>query len=129
MTITLTREEVQQVLDALFDARRYGAGDWISLEETTRARLSAPEPEPVAWYLPSDEGFDSLFRDHRTVVACTGNKWEGWQPLYTAPPQRNWQGLTRSDIFEVYQAWRQSDSHDEIDFVRALEAKLREKNT
>jgi hypothetical protein len=45
------------------------------------------EQEPVAWYLPQD-GFDSLFRDHSTVVACDGNKWEGWLPLYTHPPRR-----------------------------------------
>lgn len=38
--------------------------------------------EPVAWYLP-EEGSDSLFRDHSTIVACTGNEWAGWIPLYT----------------------------------------------
>ena len=51
-----------------------------------RSALAAPMPEPVAWYLPSPDGNDSIFRDHRTVIACTGNKWEGFQPLYTAPP-------------------------------------------
>lgn len=48
-----------------------------------------PQPEqqaePVAWYLPADGGDDSMFRDHATVQACTGNKWEGWRPLYTTP--------------------------------------------
>jgi hypothetical protein len=43
--------------------------------------------EPVAWYLPSPQGDDSIFRDHQTVVACTGNKWEGFLPLYVAPPK------------------------------------------
>ena len=43
-------------------------------------------PEPVAWYRPSPDGDDSIFRDHRTVVACTGNKWEGFLPLYAAAP-------------------------------------------
>ena len=54
MTITLTREEAQQVLDALqcatpptFSAKI--VEDWQSAVEFLRARLSAPEPEPVAW--------------------------------------------------------------------------------
>ncbi len=41
--------------------------------------------EPVAWYLPSNDGYDSMFRDHATVKSCTGNPWAGWIPLYTAP--------------------------------------------
>ncbi|WP_221893224.1 hypothetical protein [Pusillimonas minor] len=45
--------------------------------------------EPVAWYLPSIYGYDSIFRDHSTVKSCTGNPWTGWIPLYTAPqPQQ-----------------------------------------
>lgn len=49
MTITLTSEEAQQVLDAL--NKVFDHNDWRSWEtaiETLRARLSAPEPEPVA---------------------------------------------------------------------------------
>lgn len=42
--------------------------------------------EPVAWYLPSEDGYDSCFRDHRTIISCTGNPWAGWIPLYAAPP-------------------------------------------
>lgn len=41
--------------------------------------------EPVAWIRPSDEGYDSAFRDHSTIVSCTGNDWKGWKPLYAAP--------------------------------------------
>jgi hypothetical protein len=41
--------------------------------------------EPVAWYLPGEGGYDSQFRDHATVKSCTGNPWEGWQPLYATP--------------------------------------------
>jgi hypothetical protein len=58
--------------------------------------------EPVAWMHPSGEGYDSAFRDHRTVVACTGNKWEGWIPLYTEPeaphPQREQEPMTPREI-------------------------------
>ena len=77
MTITLTREEAQQVLDALECMNEGALNAEIKL---LRARLSAPEPEPVAWMNESDIG--------RT-------DWKVWahgkptatMPLYTAPPQ------------------------------------------
>jgi len=55
MTITLTREEAQQVLYTLETLNKDG---WILADfeddvykaiETLRARLAQPEPEPVAW--------------------------------------------------------------------------------
>jgi hypothetical protein len=61
------------------------------------ALRKAAEQEPVAWYLPQD-GFDSLFRDHSTVVACDGNKWEGWLPLYTHPPRREQDDAELSEL-------------------------------
>lgn len=56
------------------------------IERLRAALAAAPQPEPVAWYLPQEGTYDSLFRDHRTVVACTGNPWTDWIPLYTHPP-------------------------------------------
>jgi hypothetical protein len=58
MTITLTREEAKQVLDALANAAWCvqhnnlppdDGHDWDKELELLRVRLSAPEPEPVAW--------------------------------------------------------------------------------
>jgi hypothetical protein len=59
-----------------------------------------PVQEPAAWMRPSEEGYDSAFRAHSTVVVCTGNPWTGWIPLYTTPPaaQRPWVGLTEQDM-------------------------------
>jgi hypothetical protein len=53
MTITLTREEAQQVLDALINAKGYifynvlddKGNRYDTAIETLRARLSAPEKE------------------------------------------------------------------------------------
>jgi hypothetical protein len=52
MTITLTREEAQQVLDALICSGPHGwspnlVNQHNKVLKTLRARLSAPEPEPV----------------------------------------------------------------------------------
>jgi len=73
MTITLTREEVQNVLDALqcatpptFSAKI--VEDWQSAIETLRTRLAQPEPETC--------GYDE------TTGNCTQNPC-----CYPAPPQ------------------------------------------
>ena len=110
MTVTLTREEAQQVLDALADAagcvqENYQPGHmghgWGKEIETLRARLSAPEPpcktgsqciggkcpqcvvsEPVAWMNESDIGkTDWKVWAHGKPTAT--------MPLYAAPSQRN----------------------------------------
>jgi hypothetical protein len=89
------------------------------------AALEQPEQqaEPVAWMRPSEEGYDSAFRDHHTIVTCAGNPWTGWIPLYTAPPQRPWQGLTDEDRFEIAAA-----QYGWEDLLIAAEAKLKELN-
>ena len=60
-----------------------------------------------------------------------GSKYldESLTPLYTTPPQRTWVGLTNNDlqpIAEEYQILFGSWVHD---FARAIEAKLKEKNS
>ena len=93
--MTRERELLQQALDALTNClSEHGhrcnrcdseIDEGGKLIAALREALAAPQAEPVAWYLPSPDGDDSIFRDHRTVVACTGNKWEGFLPLYAAP--------------------------------------------
>jgi hypothetical protein len=46
----------------------------------------------------------------------------GLKPLYTAPPKREWVGLTDDDLVMC-------ESEEDVKFVRAIEAKLKEKNT
>jgi len=79
MTITLTREEAQQVLDALEEGLT--SKEYRALVETLRARISAPEPEPVAWL-----SVDSIGERYLCFSRPKDN--DSVQPLYTAPPQR-----------------------------------------
>ncbi len=55
---------------------------------------------------------------------------DGW-PLYSGLPQREWQGLTDDEIQQTL--WKElgiGQDDDEIaEFARAIEAKLKEKNT
>ncbi len=104
--ITLTREEVEQLLDAL------NGGGWTVKDyavELLRARLAQPEPEPVAW-LHSFTGYGWQVVPEKLYPTD--------QPLYTAPPQREWQGLTNEEREEAT-GWS----------VEHIEAKLREKNS
>ena len=79
-------DDAEKVLDLSVSGGVYEGLECKDAITALREALAAPMPEPVAWYLPSSDGDDSIFRDHRTVVACTGNKWEGFLPLYAAPP-------------------------------------------
>ncbi len=120
MTITLTREEAQQVLDALQCATPPTFStkiveDWQSAVEFLRARLSAPEPVPTGFI--------------RTLVKVHADGTETWkdEPFYTAPPQREWQGLTDEEIMSLLPgAVRLPPGWSET--VRAIEAKLKLKN-
>ena len=84
--------------------------------------LAQPEQEPVAWMLegwgPDCGPYFEIYRDDEMGWR---NKKE-WTPLYTTPPQRTWVGLTDDDEIP----W---DGVDAKSFAKAIEAKLKEKNT
>ncbi len=46
------------------------------------------------------------------------------EPLYALPPRREWVGLTNDEIWEISQ-----HNADDYEYYRAIEAKLKEKNT
>jgi hypothetical protein len=79
----MTKDEAWEMIDSALD-HSYSEKDVMEIKEV----LAQPAfvQEPVAWMRPSEEGYDSAFRDHSTVVACIGNPWTGWAPLYTTPP-------------------------------------------
>ena len=122
----MTKDEaLRMALEALDSKYILGCGEWRGqqLKAVTaikQALAALVQQEPVAWMRPSEEGYDSAFRDHSTVVVCTGNSWTGWIPLYTTPPaaQRTWVGLTDVNAVELWQLAR----HDIVEFTRAIEA-------
>ena len=166
------RELMQQALDTLSIAVEPKKGKVYAFEfqpidcdamylkaiEDLRARLSQPEQEPVAWkdapskiYLQVCEESDceQPFDSHIEVSWCQ-DKINGSDIPYvradTAPPQREWQGLTDEEAFAAFgfHLWPETflanaaqelkDTHEEakkevLSRVRAIEAKLKEKNT
>jgi hypothetical protein len=146
MTITLTHEEAQQVLDALNDV--FETENWnsyIDAKKLLRARLSAPEPsasvEPVAWQSRMRPNWEengwTQWKDCPKEQA--DNFWKtprlnDWvyeaRALYAAPPQREWQGLTDEEAKKEFEKHNCVISADLAGILsRAIEAKLKEKNT
>ena len=116
--ITLTREEAQQVLNALEKISMGGHPDWANdVTPILRARLAQPE-----W----GEDYRAMYLKVRDELAEL--------------QQREWQGLTDEEAKEV---WKQlnydlnhgkfaaddTERHVIVEFYRAVEDKLKEKNT
>ena len=85
-----------------------------------REALAQPEQEPVACIGTNGE---LMWLNKPKVI------YSKPQPLYTTPPQRTWQGLTEDEINEVLGGDIRDEPSGELEFVRAIEAKLKEKNT
>lgn len=124
--ITLTREEAQQILDALqcatpptFSTKL--VEDWQSAVETLRARLAQPEPAPA-----KSKGALSHEENKQHNKKILDKFYEDNAHLYTAPPQREWQGLTDEEQLEIM---KQFGPGQRGLFADAIEAKLKEKNT
>lgn len=111
------RELMQQALNAL--------EKHILEYETTealRARLAQPEQEPVAWADKYD-----IERAGHDFYANRQQPAKDRVPLYTAPLQRKWIGLTEDDLY----FWGGELGLGELGMgvLRAVDAHLREKNT
>jgi len=92
--------------------------------------------EPVAWRFRSGTWFNRevQWRYIDTLDGAEGLR--GLQPLYTAPPKREWVGLTANEIWQCNKAKSGSavefhicSAHQNVeDFAESIEAKLKEKN-
>jgi len=160
MTITLTREEAQSVLHALESCS--GVPHWPAFTpviKTLRARLAQPEPDYRDVVIAGDLWRIEFLPDHAASVVLVRANYEaqlepepvawmsgnvisknniiGGTPLYNAPPQREWQGLTDEEVheafchveYETFNDWKQNPESWCLEFFRHIEAKLKEKNT
>jgi hypothetical protein len=81
-----------------------------------------PEPEPVAWCIVENGRVHGLVKTKPAVMNA-----EKWQPLYTAPPQREWVGLTKEELAEIAE-FHFHGALSGREFYDDVEAKLKEKN-
>ena len=85
-----------------------------------------PEPEPVAWM---HNFIDYVITKNRpTDITRNAGRWT---PLYTAPPAKEWVGLTDEEVAEMHHEIKVKGmgAYKTEDLYRAIEAKLKEKNT
>jgi len=101
-----------------------------------RIALAQPEQKPVAWLQigvgPLHEG-DVIART--TKPKEWNSEWWKFEPLYTTPPQRDssatpltWVGLTEQEQGAIMEDLN-AHGTNLYPFARAIEAKLKEKNT
>jgi len=93
----------------------------------------APLPvQPVAWGVFEGNLHDMYFteEDAQELARLKGTHAEV-RPLYAAPPERPWVGLTDEERVEIQHMkwWDWEDTFDIDGFMRVVEAKLKEKNT
>jgi hypothetical protein len=131
MTITLTREEAQQVLDALNDVRyrmEFGqmnlSDDTDAAIETLRVRLAQPESEPVAWmHIPHDDNLETVITKHKRSLKI----YKSYVPLYTTPPQRDFKFSTTEEAKQPAPTPKKEPqlTDDEVQFAHAFTALLK----
>lgn len=85
------------------------------MSENKNAKTPADDGKPVAWQLLG------LAHFRRKIPA--GSPARYWDPLYAAPPKKQWVGLTPYEIQEIHL----KEPHWG-NFACAIEAKLKEKN-
>ena len=123
----MSREAMKLALEALESDPISHAG-LVSRKQAITALRKAleTEQEPVAWMHNFIEGNVVTH-----IPADIGRHPERWTPLYTAPSKRQWVGLTDEEIVAAtnavhgFGAIKQKD----MNFAKAIEAKLKEKNT
>ena len=112
--------------------------DQVSLIEWIAKKVEQPAPaqKPVAWMYEWGGRTNFTTTDQRFVEAAHPHFVKS-TPLYTAPPQRPWVGLTDEEILGVWQKAMVEDNgkHARLDnqpfvhFAKAMEAKLKDRNT
>ncbi len=108
--ITLTREEAQQVLDALEAEHSaiYGTSQTARAIETLRSRLAEKEQEPVAWSITyNGRHCDNIYTNHNfaeqemlRLSAGYAGALRNLVPLYTAPQKREWGDVSDAQLMD-----------------------------
>lgn len=118
------REAAKAAMDALFSGDpRIRVRAALNLhaalaEPAIKESLTVAEQEPVACIKTNGELM--WLKKPSTIYSKP-------RPLYAAPPRKEWVGLTDEEINAI--EFPQSGTATMRDFVRIIEAKLREKNT
>jgi hypothetical protein len=121
---------------------------WQKAREAVEQALAQPEQEPVAWLITdhhiNELQIDSIRRlidrakhAHMTDIKLRINGQDEWYEAdwlkhmtRTSPPKREWQGLTDVDVSKILDEQNGFYTFEKcFNFAKAIEAKLKERNT
>lgn len=142
----MTIEAMKLALEALERGRPQIVGVLVQQDQDAaihaiRAAIEqAEKQEPVAWALQfiddddDEEDDDPVFEIYESERRCRADaKRDGGvcKPLYLTPHQRKWVGLTDDEAMQTWDGIiKYAPGEVRVkDFARAIEAKLKEKNT
>jgi len=146
----MTRDELKLVLEALkwcHGGEPCGTAEAIAVVEKALANVATNDT--------SKEYVDEMQKQRHETVEDNSQQWksmdgaiafhlierhadnlddirkmmEEWLSANTTPPQRTWVGLTNNDLQPIAEEYRILFGSWVHDFARAIEAKLKEKNT
>ena len=106
---SLEREAIESLRQAIEQAEKQEPYGWVS-QHTVKG--------PYEWQFNKE--LSGVYRDNAISIL----------PVYTTPQQREWVGLTDEEIALVCgECAASAYRHDDISYARAIEAKLKEKNS
>ena len=125
----MTKEALKLALEVMQNQGDVSVDEWLATEKAIKEALAQPEQEPVVFW----DG-ESRFVSQKTKEwdkRTGGTLGFGCDiALYTTPPQRTWVGLTDEEIKRLGDLDLDSNYFGLwYDFAKAIEAKLKEKNT
>ena len=91
------------------------------MSENKNAKSPADNGKPVAWQFLGSAHF------RRKIPA--GSPARYWDPLYAAPPKKQWVGLTLKEILINRHLIDWTSEWSYLEFAREIERALKEKNT
>jgi hypothetical protein len=133
--------DAERALEAALEARDGGEVKWFangSLMDNPRAALEQPEQEPVATVAMDVSGahlsWNGQYLGQRPdmKIAMLLKDLPVGTLLYAHPPRREWRGLTKEEISDIFEADPRYHyppiCATDREFARAIEAALKEKN-
>lgn len=124
----MSREAIEEAIEVLEDASaemlmETGDENYYSEAIAVLRQVLKTEQEPVLWLKTWPDGSVSVLKTKSHAFAD-----HELEPLYTAPPNREWVGLTDEEVSYCRYAATFCDELDTAYMVELIEKDLKEKN-
>jgi len=147
----MTDKEVMQMALDWFHWFQHGTNPngahVLEVEEALRTALAQPEPKPVAWEVWTIHNhiffsigvqsfqINDVLEHQPEVLAEEFSEWLATQLRHaltqlsnTAPPKKEWVGLTDEEYEEMAEQYVTNCYFDTLEYAKNIEAKLKDKN-